>query len=367
MTTPSNNRASHHLSPLAELVGAEQAQKVIDFSQIINPYYPTPAMKQQLTARLAQPGKGKLSGDPRVGAAHLAEVLHVSAGNLIVANGATELISTICSYLIDSICVPVPAITDYLDKIESHQIVPYRLDPSQDYRLDLEDYLEWLRHHEVHAALLLNPLNPTGQTFSREEMHTFVRRATWLDLIVVDETFVDFSGEQTPTLLHSADLFSNMMIIHSLSKLSGMPELHLGFSYTDNRYLLNRLRRALPSWHINALADYYLSLLPSTDAAYHQARRRLIKDVEWLSQALQAVPGFRVYPTGANFMLLRVENGRTAHDIQTTLLHDYNLYVLDCSHVAGMDAYHIRVTSQGRKNDQRLVQALTELSELNDR
>ena len=74
--------------------------------------------------------------------------------------------------------------------------------------------------------------------------------------------------------------------------------------------------------------------------------------------------GLHIYPTGANFVLVRIENGMTAADVQRKLLDDHRLYVRDCSNKVGMDAFHIRVASQGRDKDAKLVDALGSLMRL---
>ena len=101
-----------------------------------------------------------------------------------------------------------------------------------------------------------------------------------------------------------------------------------------------------------------MSLLPSTDAAYHEARKRLIADVRWLYNALRAIPGIDVYPTGANFVLFKIKGGMTATELQGRLLDEHRMYVRDCSNKIGMDNFHIRVASQGREKDSKLVEAL---------
>jgi threonine-phosphate decarboxylase len=51
----------------------------------------------------------------------------------------------------------------------------------------------------------------------------------------------------------------------------------------------------------------------------------------------------------------------TAAELQALLLRDHKLYVRDCSNKIGMDQYHIRVASQGRDKDSKLVSALQKL------
>ena len=80
-----------------------------------------------------------------------------------------------------------------------------------------------------------------------------------------------------------------------------------------------------------------------------------------LHGALQAIPKIDVYPTGANFVLIKIKNGSTAPELQARLLEEHQMYVRDCSNKVGMDRFHIRVASQGREKDARLVAALREL------
>jgi len=357
------NKTSH--SPaLADLVGYEEAQYYVDYCFIANPYYPTQDMIDRLIAKLPSLIRAYPSSNPEVNNGYLAKVLRVNPDNLIIGNGATELITAICDELIESIGIPIPTFSEYHEKIERSKVQLYRVGPETDYQLDIDHYASWLQNHAVHAALLINPDNPTGQFFSIPQMQAFLDKASFLDLVIVDESFVDFAGDPVPSLLHSADIFSNLIIVRSMSKHCGVPGLRLGYCYTDNRYLLNRLRRRLPTWNINSVAEYYLSLLPETDADYHEARRRTIEDTQWLYHEIEGLPGFHVYPTGANFVLVRLENGMTAHELQMLLLKNYKLYVRDCSNKIGMDRYHIRIATQGREKDEPVVAALRELSQL---
>jgi len=347
-----------HSPALADLVGYEAAKEVIDFCFIANPYYPTPVMVADLAAQLPHLIKAYPSSNPRISAQHLATVLKVDANNLIIGNGATELITEICHGFVPSIGVPIPTFGEYLEKIASTRLQLYPLDHAQNYQLNLDAYLHWLQKEQLRAAVVINPHNPTGQLFSVCAMETFLQQAATLDLVIVDESFIDFAAEDVPTLLPVASAYDNLVIVRSMSKHCGVPGLRLGYSYSSNTALVERMRMALPTWNINTIAEYYLSMLPHTDADYHASRRRVIMDVQRLYQGLSRIDGITVYPTGANFVCFRVDNGFTARQLQYRLLVDYKMYVRDCSNKEGMDRYHIRVASQGQKNDAALIVAL---------
>jgi threonine-phosphate decarboxylase len=352
-----------HSPALAELVGYERAREITDFCFIANPYYPTPAMLEDLQRSLPNLIKSYPSSSPAQSQRHLAAVLHVDPDHLVIGNGATEIIALINTTLIDRIAVPIPTFGEYIEKMKDRRDAElYPLAPERRYQLDLADYLAWVRRRNLTSLLLINPGNPTGQLIPLEEMIAFLHDTQDLELVIVDESFIDFAGDPVPSLLTLADRFSHLLIVRSMSKHCGVPGLRLGYCYSANLYILNRLRRFLPTWNLNTLAQYFLSLLPPTDAEYHVARKRLMGDVRVLHDALAALPALDVYPTGANFVLFKITNGTTATALQGHLLEEHRLYVRDCSNKVGMDRFHIRVASQGREKDARLVEALRALT-----
>jgi threonine-phosphate decarboxylase len=351
-----------HSPALADLVGYENAKDIVDFCFIANPYYPTPEMLEDLQRNLPNLIKSYPTSNPLTSQKNLAAVLEVDPERLIIGNGATELITLIDMTLIDRIAVPIPTFGEYIEKMKDQRDADlYSLDPEAGYSLRLDDYLAWVHQRNLECLVVINPGNPTGQFISLKEMTDFMRRASDLELVIVDESFIDFAGDPIPSLLPIADQFTNLLIVRSMSKHCGVPGLRLGYCYSANLFVLNRLRRFLPTWNLNTLAQYFLSLLPPTNAAYHEGRKRLIADVRWLYGALRGIPSIDVYPTGANFVLFKIRNGMTATELQARLLAEHEMYVRDCSNKLGMDAFHIRVASQGRAKDARLVEALSQL------
>jgi histidinol-phosphate/aromatic aminotransferase/cobyric acid decarboxylase-like protein len=351
-----------HSPSLTDLVGYEKAKDIIDFCFIANPYYPTAAMMEDMQRNLPNLIKSYPSSSARASQKALATVLNVNPENLIIGNGATELIVLINTLLINRIAVPVPTFGEYIEKLRDYRDAElFRLDPDERYELRLNEYLTWVRRKNLSALLVINPGNPTGQFFSREEMVDFLDQTKDLELVIVDESFIDFAGDPVPSLLPVADRYSNLLIVRSVSKHCGVPGLRIGYCYSGNLYLLNRLRRFIPTWNLNSIAQYFLSLLPSTDADYQEARKRLIGDVRWLYNALKETPHLEAYPTGANFVLCKVTSGLTAAEVQAKLLTEHKMYVRDCSNKTGMDRYHIRIASQGHDKDAWLVEALRAL------
>lgn len=352
-----------HSPALIDLVGAEAAAGVDDFCFIANPYYPTPGMIDELAGRI--PGLIKMypSSNPRLAVETLAGVLDVDPKGLVIGNGATELIAVMCELVRGNLGIPIPTFSEYHDKVGPERVDYHALEASDGYALNLERYRDWLAQAGATVALIINPGNPTGQTFSRDEMEQFLATCGDLELVVVDESFIDFAAEEPPSLLPVADRYPNLVVVRSMSKHCGVPGLRLGYSYSSDADFTSRLRRALPTWNINSIAEFFLGQLAATDDEYHASRRALMADVKRLAEGLSQIPGLSVLPTGANFLLVRLDGDMTAGELQLQLLRDHRCYVRDCTNKMGMDDRHIRIASQGSAADGRLLTAMRSILE----
>jgi len=352
-----------HSPSLFDIVGNEMIEKITDFCFIANPYYPNKELITKLQERLPILIKSYPSSNPTVSQKHLSNVLHIDPEYIIIGNGATELITIIQKECINNLAIPVPTFSEYTEKIRNqHQSQLFYLPPENNYQLNLNEYAQWIIHNSISSALVINPGNPTGQLHSLEEMFSFLRATKHLQLIIIDESFIDFAGIEIPSLLSYVHEFQNIVIVRSMSKHCGIPGLRLGYCVTANTDLLHKIRASIPVWNINTIAEYFLTQLYITDEVYHEARKQVISDVTLLYNELSQIPGFYVYPTGANFVLIRIDIGISAGDLQHMLLEDYYLYVRDCSNKIGLDNYHIRVASQGKEKDALLIHALQQIS-----
>ena len=356
------NETSHSPS-LVDIVEEEQLGGVVDFCFIENPYFPGEALLQKLQVKLPEVIKAYPSSNPKLAQQDLAAVLHVKPEYLVLGNGATELITIIQNNFVEDMGIPVPTFSEYIEKIQNLEKVKlFQLPADKQYQLDLDEYGDWLLKEKLSSALVINPGNPTGQLISIEQITGFLNRMKQLKLVLVDESFIDFAGDEIPSLMPMVEQFQNLVIVRSMSKHCGVPGLRLGYCCTANQDYLQQIRNALPVWNINTLAEYFLTQLKDTDVEYHNARKHVISDVRELHEALCKIDGYEVYPSNSNFILLKIKFEMSAYDLQMKLLQDFGVYVRDCSNKIGLDDKHIRIASKGRDNDQLLIHALKELA-----
>ncbi|OQA96749.1 MAG: Threonine-phosphate decarboxylase [Bacteroidetes bacterium ADurb.Bin217] len=352
-----------HSPSLFDIVGEEMIEKITDFCFIANPYYPNNELIKKLQERLPILIKSYPSSNPSISQKHLSDVLHINPNHIIIGNGATELITIIQKECIDDFAIPVPTFSEYTEKIrKQEQAKLYYLQAHNNYQLNLREFADWIVANSITSALIINPGNPTGQLHSLDEMKDFLNSMRHLRMVIVDESFIDFAGEELPSLLPCIQQYQNLVVVRSMSKHCGIPGLRLGYCVTANSDLLQKIRSSIPVWNINTIAEYFLTQLYPTDELYHVARKQVIADVHYLYTELKQITGFFVYPTGSNFVLIRIECGVAAKDLQRLLLEDYYLYVRDCSNKIGLDNFHIRVASQGKDKDSLLIAALQQIS-----
>lgn len=354
--------STSHTPALIDLVGKEQVEQVIDFCFIENPYYPPQSFVEQLQQNFPLLMKRYPSCNPAISKRFLAEAIGVNAEYLVVGNGATEIISVVQRNLAGRTAVPIPTFSEYLENTEADCLYLYQLNAQNGYRIDLNEYARWAYQKNVDSVVLINPGNPTGQLIGIDDLRSFLRRMKLMRLVIVDESFIDFSGREVPTLLPYVEEFSNLLIIRSMSKDFGIPGLRLGYCCSSNTEVLRSIDSLLPVWNLNTLAEFFLAHFNEYREEYERARLRVIDEVVLLQEELQNISGFLVYPSGCNFVFLKCELPLTARELQLHLLREFGVYVRDCTNKLGIDNRHIRVASQGRDKDRILIEALKSLS-----
>ena len=166
---------------------------IVDFCIPCNPYFPTPEMFAELSAELPELLKYYPS-DSSATTNKLAAVLGLNPQTVAMANGSTELITWIDHLLVrDSLAVPIPTFGRWTDQpLETGKRVDmFRLDEQDDFALDLDEYVGFLRERGSRVAVICNPSNPDGGYVPRARIVEFLDQTRDLDLVVIDESFID--------------------------------------------------------------------------------------------------------------------------------------------------------------------------------
>ena len=152
--------------------------------------------------------------------------------------------------------------------------------------------------------IIITPNSPTGTVIPTVWIHECARRHGHT-LFVVDESFLDYSGETSLVDLLEADPVENIFVVKSLSNSLGVPGLRLGFVYTSNPEVVRVLDDEIPERNLSGLAEQYLDLMLRYRGQFDRSIEQTKQDREHFAGLLEATPAVRrVHPSGGNFFLL---------------------------------------------------------------
>ncbi|WP_432564481.1 pyridoxal phosphate-dependent aminotransferase [Kineococcus sp. SYSU DK003] len=333
---------------------------VVDFCIPTNSYFPTPEVFERLRADL--PTLLKYYPDDSSGTSReLARLLGLNPQTVAMANGSTELITWIDHLLVEeSLAVPVPTFGRWTDQpLETGKRVDmFPLREETGFTLDVDAYVAFVRERGSRVAVVCQPNNPDGGYVHRERIVRMLDEFADLDLVVVDESFLDFvDAEPECSVVREAALRPNVIVLRSLGKNFGLHGVRFGYMVA-NPALTERVSRALPKWNLNSLAEAVVGLLSDHLGEYRASLRRTAADRDDMVQRLQQVPGLTVFPTTANFVLVKVPPGCDGRALRDHLVQQHGVYVRDCGNKLGLTSDFLRLVVRPAQDVDRLLDGL---------
>jgi len=353
---------TQEIKHLSSLYGGFWSHNVLDFCYMTNRYFPPSRMIEDLQARLPE----LIGSYPSTNwflSSMLAAQVGLSQDELVVGNGASELINAVVSRFVQRLAVPVPTFEEFMNRarIQGKEVRPFK--PSEQFDLDIDEFIQHIKSTESDSALLIRPNNPTGSYLAKSDLVYFLDRMRTLELVLVDESFLDFvDAEPDPSALDLIGEYPNLLILKSLSKNCGIPGIRLGYAATGNAQRLADLRNDLPIWSINSFAQYFLEEMGSYRAEYTESCRLVRDATQRLVRGLEDVPFLHPYPTNGNFVLCSILYGFTGEELESRLFEDSRILVNNCGSKDGLEGDFIRVACRTVEDNDRLVEALMRIA-----
>lgn len=333
--------------------------KMLDFCYLVNPYYPPAELRNEIKANFDKLLTQYPSGQ-NINALLAAKYFGVRQEYVVVGNGAAELINLLMAQIGESLGVILPTFEEYRNKFAG-KVIAYDT-KSAGYKYNAANIIDFFDGVDITALILINPDNPSGNYLSKQQLMQLLEWSLHKNIhLVVDESFVDFA-DQPESLLDNDILgkYPNLIIVKSLSKAHGVPGLRLGVLATADTVVLAYIREHIAIWNINAFAEYYLQIAEKYKVDYELALEEFRKEKRQMEEALMALKKVRVLPTQANYFMLELLNGQSAHEVATRLYRQYDILVKDLSAKLDSDKY-LRVAIRDRDDNERLIDALKEV------
>jgi histidinol-phosphate/aromatic aminotransferase/cobyric acid decarboxylase-like protein len=338
----------------------ENGRQLVDFCIPCNPYFPTPEMFEELARNLTKMLKFYPSSADTI-TAQLARVLGLNPATIAMANGSTELITWMDHMWVhDSLAIPIPTFGRWTDQpMETGKRVDmFPLREVDFFQLNVDEYVRFIRMRGSRVAVVCNPNNPDGGYLPRREIIRLMDELSDLDLVVIDESFIDFvEAEPSPSVAMEAAIRPNVVVLKSLGKNFGLHGIRFGY-LVANPGLAGKMRKTLPKWNLNSLAETIIFMLDKHGGEYRESLRLLARDRYSMGMQLARVPELSVYSSQGNFLLVKLGQGMDGTQLRDHLLGRHQVFIRECGNKLGMSSQFLRLVVRPQQDVARLMEGL---------
>ncbi len=345
----------YHVPPSAGLVKLDAME---------NPFRLPPSLATELGERLAAVAINRYPvPDYRRLKKRLAECFDLPPdAGLVLGNGSDELI-TLATALVArpgaTVLSPLPSFVMYPMAAQQYGLRHVGVPLTADFALDRDAMLEAIEAERPALVFIAWPNNPTGNAFDRADIEAIVERAP--GLVIVDEAYEPFAQA---TWVGELARFPNLAVLRTLSKW-GLAGVRLGFlvaapAWTDE---LEKLR---PPYNIGVLNEATASFALDNAEVFAEQAAVIRDERQWLIGRLRdlaARPGStvaEVFPTAANFVLVRVAGGEAASAGTARRLLEAGVLIKDVGRMHPLLANCLRLTVGTPDENRLLIEALGE-------
>ena len=334
--------------------------KMLDFCYLVNPYFPNKKliaeMKANFETLLTQYPSGM-----QVNSLVAAKNFGLKQDQIIVGNGAAELIKSLMEGITGKVGVLHPSFEEYANRKNKDELVAFVPD-NVDYTYTADDLMEFYDNKDIETLLIINPDNPSGNYIKKAEV---LRICQWAKVrkirLVVDESFVDFVDvEEDRSLLEQELLNENphLFVVKSISKSYGVPGLRLGIIASGNKEKIAAMKKDVAIWNINSFAEFYMQIYEKYKSAYTAALQTFYSTRADFIDKLGEISFLRVIPSQANYVLCEVKSPYTSRRLTSVLLED-NILIKDLSEKTGFEGkQYVRIAVRNEADNQALITAL---------
>lgn len=344
--------------------------QMLDFCYLVNPYFPSRRLKDELRANFDTLLTEYPSG-MKVNTLIASKCFGVSEQYVVPGNGAAELIKVLMEDLAPTLSKGEGATTGFVRP--TFEEYPNRYDKdlqvtfvpqNEDYRYTADDLMAFFGNKDISQLMVINPDNPSGNFIPKADI---LRLAQWCDersiRLLVDESFVDFSEDYAYNSLLSDEIleqYPRMAVMKSISKSYGVPGLRLGILASADKDLIARIKKKVSIWNLNSFAEFFMQIYNKHEKDYQRACAKFVAERDDFEQQLRTIPFFRVMPSQANYFLCEVLPPYTASEIVIHMLKQHNILTRDCSGKPGLDPnkQYMRIAVRNHEDNTRLVEAL---------
>jgi histidinol-phosphate aminotransferase len=310
----------------AYTLAAPQARRKLNQNE--SPYDLPPELKREILATVAaSPWQRYPEFAPLELLARLAEHYGWVADGILVGNGSNELIQATLSVTLgagDAVVAPTPTFSLYrlLTTVLGGRYCPVQL--GDGFAYDVDAIIEAAVRERARVVVLNSPNNPTGSALPENAVARVLEETG--ALVVCDEAYQEFGGPTALPLLAST---SRLVVLRTFSKAFGMAGLRFGLALAHPAIARELAKGKLP-YNVNLVTLAAAAAALGQKAVLAGRVREIVATRDRFVQRIAGLSGLTVFPTAANFVLLRC-NGAPARVVFTRLYQEHGILVRDVS------------------------------------
>ena len=288
----------------------------------------------------------------------LEKYTHLSKSNIIVGNGAIEILYNFCFAFLSKttkVLIHVPTFQEYETavKLSNCKISYFK---SLNLSTNIDSFISQIPKNG--CIFLCNPNNPTGELLSKKELLSIIIVAKKLKTIVfIDECFIELVPKSNESLISYVKKYDNLFILRSLTKSFGLPGLRIGYA-CGSKEIIKILQKIKIPWSVNSLAQDAANAVIKNISHIKKSNLIIQKELKYLEDNISILNGFECISSSTNFILIKTKNDSTK--LQTKLLKN-EILIRDCKNFRGLDNHYIRIAVKSHKDNVKLVKALEKI------
>lgn len=243
----------------------------------------------------------------------LAKQKKVNPNQILLGNGSDEVLDLLfrafCEPKVDNVITLPPTYGMYgvlanINAVENKEILL-----STDFQPQIEKIMNAVDEN-TKIIFLCSPNNPTGNSFSDENVAYLLKNFN--GLVVIDEAYIDFSKKES--WINELDEYPNLIITQTLSKAYGLAGIRLGICYASTE-VISVLNKIKPPYNVNELTQKRaLDRLDNQNKINSEIESIIAQREELLKVLLNVKFVEKIYPTEANFILIKVDDANKRYD-----------------------------------------------------
>ena len=367
--------------------------EILDYSSNINPYGIPESLKKRITENLEilerYPDPDYI--ELRQKLAHLNKV---DISNIILGNGATEIIFLFMKVINPKkILIAAPTFGEYeravkaTERVENSSILGnsdkkkddekscgkqkikieyFELKENDDFKLNIHNLKNELAK-KYDLLIICNPNNPTGKFLKLAETEQILKECSKYNTkLFIDEAFIDFLKDgMKESIINTKEDKQNLFVTRAFTKFFAIPGLRLGYGIYFDKNLEKGISEKKEPWSVNNIAEI-AGLTVLDDTKYIEETLKWIEEEKtYVYEKLNEISGIKPYKTEVNFITVKIEDNFILKGLNVKILREkmleQGILIRDASNFNFLDERFFRLAIKNRKNNDRVIETLKKI------